>query len=229
MEALEHADSLRTPDPLNAEWVTLVLLVVLAALAYTNINSPRKWRLLAQGMFRMRLGRQTLREEIDLQDRTFIGLLIVAIAGLSLFLWQASVLLDPVGHPHFHWFVIGITAVLLLQGILLRSIATISDSDQGITEFLSTGLLLFILTGVALLPIAALVAYRSHWRPLLLTVGVGLVVILLLYRWLRGAWVGASEGVPLRYIIIYLCAAEIVPILLLIHTWRYMLPASSQP
>jgi len=229
MEPIEQADRLRTLDPLNAEWVTLVLLVVLIALAYTNINSPRKWRLLAQGMFRMRLGRQTLREEVDLQDRTFIGLLVVAIAGLSLFLWQGAVLLDPLDHPRFHWFVIGVTTVLLVQGVLLRSIATVSDSDQGMTEFLSTGLLLFILTGIALIPIAALVAYRSPWRPVLLTVGMVVVAILVLYRWVRGAWVGASEGVPLRYIIIYLCAAEIVPILLLIHTWRSMLPASSQP
>lgn len=220
---------LRTLDPLNAEWVTLVLVVVLAALAYTNINSPRKWRLLAQGMFRMRLGRQTLREEIDLQDRTFIGLLLVAVAVLAMFLWQGAVLLDPADRPPYHWFALGVATVLLIQGVLLRFIAAVSATDRGITEFLSTGLLLFILMGVALLPVVALMAYRSQWRPVLLPAGMAVVAILVLYRWVRGAWVGTSEGVPLRYIILYLCAAEIVPILLLIHAWRSTLPATPQP
>src|SRR5690606_11858539 len=47
MEPHQVQDNLRTLDPLNAEWVTIVLLLVLAALAFTNMSSPRKWRLLA--------------------------------------------------------------------------------------------------------------------------------------------------------------------------------------
>lgn len=228
MDSPEPLDRLRALDPLNAEWVTLLLLMIFAVLAYTNVNSPRKWRLLAQGMFRLRLGRQALREAVDLQDRTFIGLLLVALIVIALFLWQSAALLGPIGVPGFHWFLLGISLMLLTQGVFLRTIAHLSQTDRGISEYLSSGLLLFILTGAALLPVVALIAYRSPWRHTLLVIGAALLLTLLLYRWLRGAWVGLSEGVPLRFIIIYLCAAEIVPILLLLHVWRSMFPATSQ-
>ena len=42
----------------------------------------------------------------------------------------------------------------------------------------------------------------------------------LAYRWLRGVWIGLGEGVPLRYIILYFCAAELMPVLLAVHAWR---------
>jgi len=219
MEPHEAADRLRTLDPLNAEWVTVVLLLVLTALAFTNISSPRKWRLLAQAMFSMRLGRQTLREEIDLQDRTLIGLLLVAVAVLAMFLYQGAVLLVPGGGYSFIYLATIVLVLLLAQGFLLRAVAALAGTDRGITEYLSTGLLLFILTGVSLLPVVALMAYHSAWRSGLLVAGAFVIVLLLLYRWIRGAWVGLAEGVPLRYLILYLCAAEAAPALLLVHAW----------
>jgi len=229
MEPHEVQDSLRALDPLNAEWVTIVLLLVLAALAFTNMSSPRKWRLLAQAMFRMRLGRQTLREEIDLQDRTLIGLLLVAIAVIAMFLYQGSILLGPEQAPTFLFLAAMVLALLLAQGILLRVLAGLAGTDKGITEFLSTGLLLFILTGVSLLPVVALMAYHSAWRQGLLIAGALVIVLLLLYRWIRGAWVGLSEGVPLRYLILYLCAAEVAPALLLVHAWSTSMSLSTTP
>lgn len=215
----EQTDPLRTMDPMNAEWVTFLLLAVFAALAWTNMSSPRKWRLLAQAMFRMRLGRQTLREEIDLQDRTFIGLLSVAVVVLALFLWQAMVLTMPLGRPSYAWLGSALLLLLMSQGVVLRGLEVLIGVDRGITEYLSTGLLLFILSGVVLLPVVTLMAYRSAWRPGLLAAGMVLLTMLLLYRWVRGAWVGMGEGVPVRYIILYLCAAEVAPVLLMVHAW----------
>lgn len=226
---MEPSDQLRTIDPLNAEWVTIVLLGVLIALAVTNVSSPRKWRLLLQAMFSMRLGRQALREEIDLQDRTLLGLILVSVIVLGLFIWQAGVLLAPTEVRSFPYLAGIVLLVLLAQGLLLRTLANLAGSDRGITEYLSTGLLLFILTGVSLLPLVVLVAYRSEWRPVLLVIGAALVVLLLLYRWIRGTWVGLAEGVPIRYLILYLCAAEAAPVLLLIHAWHASLIVATTP
>ncbi len=92
--------------------------------------------------------------------------------------------------------------------------------SAGVEEYLYTGFLIFILTGMAMLPLVVLIAYRSAWRPGLILAGVVVLVLLLLYRWLRGAWIGMGEGVPLRYIILYFCAAELLPVLLAIDHWR---------
>jgi len=211
----EQADRLRTADPLNAEWTTLVLLVVLAVLAATNTSSPRKWRLLGQALFRMRLARQTLREEIDPRERGLLGLLLAAVAVLALFGWQVFVLEAPERAPPYPVLFTALTAVVVAQGVVLRAIAGLFRTDHGLSEYLATGLLLFVVAGLAMLPVTALLAYRSAWRPALLVVGAVLLALLLLYRWVRAAWIGMGEGVSLRHIILYLCAAEVVPVLLL--------------
>jgi hypothetical protein len=177
----------------------------------------------------MRLGRQTLREEIDLQDRTFLGLLLVAVGVLSLFLWQAAHLLDPGGQANFLRVMGAVGLLLLAQSVVLRLVAMLAATDNGINEYRSTGLVLFILTGLVLLPLVVLISYYAPWRHALLPAGFLVLSALLLYRWVRGAWVGSGEGVPLRYIILYFCAAEIVPLLLLVHALRDPLTVASNP
>jgi hypothetical protein len=93
-------------------------------------------------------------------------------------------------------------------------------TDGGLAEHIYTGLLLFVLGGLVLLPVVAVVAYRAEWRWSALPVGAVLLLLLLIYRWVRGGWVGWVVGTPLRHIIIYLCAAEILPVLLLISALR---------
>jgi hypothetical protein len=225
MEGVQHLDRLRMPDALGEEWVTMVLLASFFLLALINLNSPRKWRLLSQAMFRMRLGRQALREEVDLRDRTFIGLLLVAICVLALFLWQAGMLLGMAGPPVYADLVLLVFAVVLVQSLVVWSIGALVRADGGLMEHLYTGLLLFILGGVLLLPLVVLMAYRVEWRWPMLWTGAILLVALLIYRWLRALWIGRAEGVPGRYIIIYLCGAEILPLLLLIHALRPSIPA----
>jgi hypothetical protein len=187
-------------------------------MALINMSSPRKWRLLGRSMFSMRLGRQALREEMDLQDRAFLGLLLVATGVLALYGWQALTVhgLAPV----FPSLVAVVAGVVLAHYLVLRTVGALMRVSAGVEEYLYTGFLLFILTGMVMLPLVVLIAYRSAWRPGLILAGVAVLVLLLLYRWLRGAWIGMGEGVPLRYIILYFCAAELLPVLLVIDHWR---------
>ena len=87
---------------------------------------------------------------------------------------------------------------------------------RGVGGYLRRRLLLWSL-GIALLPVVMLAAYWPEWRPGLLWTGLVLSALALLYRWVRGAWMGLGEGVPLRYIFLYLCAAEMLPLALVLH------------
>lgn len=201
-----------------------MVLFVLVVIAITNVSSPRKWRLLAQATFRMRLGRSTLREEIDLRDRTLVGLLLAAVCVLGMFAWQAAVRSGMPDAPSYPVWAGLVAASVVLQSVLVITIGTLLRVDNGLVEYMYTGLLIFILAGMVLLPVVALVAFRPEWRAELLLFGKVLLLVLLVYRWVRGAWIGWGEGVPARYIIIYLCTAEIVPLLLLLDVLRQPLP-----
>ncbi|MBL7953898.1 MAG: DUF4271 domain-containing protein [Flavobacteriales bacterium] len=215
---LPAADALRAADPLNAEWVTVVLLLVILLMALIQVSSPRKWRLLGRSMFSLRLGKQALREEMDLQDRAFLGLLAIGTTLLALFGWQVMELQR--AGSSFPSLVGVVLAVVLGHYVLLRILGNMLRIDHGMQEYVYTGFLLFILAGLLVLPLVVFIAYQPTWRSWAVA-GGGLVLgLLLLYRWLRGVWIGLGEGVPLRYIILYFCAAELIPVLLVIDHWR---------
>lgn len=222
-------DPLRGADPLNAEWVTVLLLGLFVLLALINAGGSRKWRLLGQTVFRMRLGRQAMREELDLQDRSILGMLVLSIGVIGLFAWQYFQWTRMPGAPSY-LMVLGVAvAVVLTQGILLRVVGGLFKVDQGVAEHLYTGLLLVVLAGVALLPVVVLMAYRAEYRGTLAPLGLTVIGVLLIYRWVRGTWIGVGEGVPVRYIILYFCAAEILPVLLAISALRPAADLSVHP
>ncbi len=211
---------LRAHDPLAAEWVTGALLLAVIVLAAINRSAPRKWRVLIQASFRMRMGRQTLREEMDVQDRNFLGLVLIGIAILALFAWQSVRILGIAPNASYPALLGILIGVIVAQGILTRILAGLARTEAGTTEYLYTGSLLFTLLGLLMLPLVVFIAYRAEWRWPLLVFGGILTVIALLYRWVRGAWIGLGEGIPMRYIILYFCAAEAAPLLLAIHALR---------
>ena len=45
----DRMGTLRFQDPLSADWVALLFVLVLAQLAWTNVTSPKKWRLVMEG------------------------------------------------------------------------------------------------------------------------------------------------------------------------------------
>lgn len=209
-------DPLRAVDPFNAEWVTIVLLLSVCLLALINLGAPRKWGVLAQALFRLRLGRQVLRDEVDLRDRALVGLLVLAVAVLALFGWQLDQLWRPEAHYSYGRWSLVVAAVMVGQLVVNGSVARIIGDRSILMEHSYTGLLLHVLAGLLMLPVVALLAYRSEWRHELLWTGLFILGALLLYRWFRGGWLGLSEGVPGRHILLYLCAAEVLPALLLI-------------
>jgi len=212
--------TLRFTDPLSTDWVTTMLLLVFILLAYTNVAAPKKWRLLWGAIFTLRLGKQVMREDVDLQDRTLIGLVFAALIVLALFAYQAVVLL---GAPATGLVVFGRTlglVVLLLvaQVVLLWLVDVLFEVDGGTREYLYTVLLLTVTLGLLLLPVVALMAGQPDWRGVLLPVGGVLAAAYVLYRWFRGVVIGVGSGVPARHVFIYLCTAEILPVALAIRS-----------
>lgn len=210
----------RVIDPLGAAWVALSLLGVVLLLAYVNVASPRKWRVVWSSFITLRLGRQVMREDLDLQDRTLVGLLGAALLVVALFTYQ---LLERPGTP-VHGLalflqVLGWVVVLMaLQVMLLRLLALLFEADGGTREYVYTVVIITSMLGLLLGPVVALSAYQPHMRPVLRSVGLGIAALLLLYRWARALAIGAGEGVSPRHVFLYLCTAEILPVALAVQT-----------
>ncbi len=224
---------LRGTDPLAGDWILLVMLGALAMLGWINLVSPKKWRLLTRSFFSLRLGRQSLRDELDLQDRTLIGLAVMASAVIALFAYQIAVLEAHAAPGPGLWAeLFGIALlILVLQVVLVRSAGRLFGVDNGLSEYLYTLLLLHVALGIALLPVTGTLAWPHQpiWRVWAIWIGLALVALVTAYRWLRAAVLGLGEGVPLRYIFIYLCALEILPVALACQQALRYLPDPSHP
>ena len=226
-------DELRAIDVLGKDWVVGVLLLVFGIVAWVNMASPRQWTVIQRSFFAFRLGKQSLRDELSLQDRTLVALLVVALVLIGLFSYQVVVFNG--------WVMPGIAvygriqglvvAVLLARILLLRGLAGLTDSDGGTAEYVYTLITFTIVLGLVLLPVAMLIAYPFHtaWRSWLWLVGVAVAAAVLLFRWLRAAVIGVGSGVPLRYIFIYLCAAESLPVSVALQQAPHYILLPSQP
>lgn len=236
-------ETLRATDPLAGDWILLVMLAALGMLGWINLVSPKKWRLLTRSFFSFRLGRQSLRDELDLQDRTLIGLAIMATAAVALFGYQFTVLVAHVPPGIGLWAKLFGAFLLLLvaQVLLVRMAGRLFNADRGLSEYLYTLLLLHVVLGVALLPVTASIAWPHEvaisavrpneilWRVWGLRVGAALVALVTVFRWIRATILGLGEGVPLRYVLIYLCALEILPVALACQQALRILPDPSHP
>lgn len=212
--------TLRVIDPFGTAWVSVALVLVMVLLAYVNVASPRKWRLVWSSFFTLRLGRQVIREDIDLQDRTLIGLLGAALLVLALFGYQLAERPEAAVHglPLFVRLLGLVVAGIVAQVLLLRLINLLFQADGGLEEYLYTVVLIIVMLGLLLLPLVALMAYQPDWRPALRTFGLLLVGLTLMYRWFRAMWIGVGEGVPSRHVFLYLCTAEILPVALVVQS-----------
>jgi Domain of unknown function (DUF4271) len=226
-------ETLRATDPLAGDWILLVVLAALGMLGWINLVSPKKWRLLTRSFFSLRLGRQSLRDELDLQDRTLIGLTVMASASVALFAYQFAVVVGRSPAGIGLWAEIFGIAVLLLVGqvALVRLAGGLFQVEGAVEEYLYTVVLLQVVMGLCLLPLSASIAWphRMEWRTWALWGGVGLVGLVTAFRWVRAAVLGLGEGTPLRYVFIYLCALEILPVALACQAALRLFPDPSHP
>ena len=87
------------------------------------------------------------------------------------------------------------------------------------------------LIALLLLPLITLMAYpyQPGWRTVLWKVGLALIACGILFRWIRALFIGVGYGISLRYIFIYLCAAEILPLALVLEQARQAVHQMSHP
>lgn len=213
-------DTLRFDDPLSADWVTALLLALLFTVAWLDLLAPGRWRSFLVGAVGMGAARPGIVVDPDRQERFFMLPVLIALVSTALFLWQLDSCTGrdgPLGFPIW----LACVAVALVVHLVITRVLGFVFRDTGILAgHVQAGLQLFVVAGLLLLPVVVLTAYRAEWRGVLPMVGAAVLAGSLLHRWVRGVRAGWGGGIPLRFIMIYLCAAEILPVLLLVQALR---------
>ena len=223
-------DELRVVDAMGAGWLAGILVLAFGIVAWVNMVSPRQWAVIGRSFAAFRLGHHRLREDFDVRDRALTGLMVLATMVIALFAYQALVFHGWVrpGPAEFGRVLLLVAVATAAQLVLLRAIAMLPEADGGLEEYLYTVIIFHVALGLLLLPVTILMSFPAQvaWREGAWLAGVGMAAATVLFRWGRAVVIGLGNGTPLRYIFIYICALEILPVGLVIErAWHFVPPS----
>ncbi len=214
------------PDPYEEAWVIGVLFLSFTILAWVRASHPLKLQRVLDSIKAPHFIRQFLREEHPLGHPASLGLFFLSALTGGLFLYQLNLYYDwdlvHVGVQGFAQCALAIVGGFFLKLLGLALLRSLIGEDPGIREYRFHLVLLFEALGIVLLPITLFIAFLSsvpylgtlpkEWNFFPAFVLAGLTFLLLLFR---AIGIARNHSVPPFYIFLYLCAFEILPLIVL--------------
>lgn len=219
-------DSIAVFDPKLAPvapggiWIHVILFLSFTMLVFLRVFDFRRLVALVQGFARASSVSVMYREESALSSRVSVFLILNFLLMASLFIWQASgvIFVSYMPPTSILWIALGLVGVYLVKIIAVRMLGFIFEMREAAQEYVYNIVLFNKALGLILFPVALCLAYARQIQPEWLVIA-GLVCwgIVLVYRFIRLAWIGLSDrGVSILYIILYLCTLEILPFVVII-------------
>lgn len=208
----------RAREGSSADWFFWLIVVALSLVAFTRFFFEKRLKVVISSIFSRSSSFQATRERSITQHQSFYILALVFVIACILLIYQIILYFDPSGgkgvagllltvQVFAAWIVYFLFKVLFvrLSGIIFRNSSVSSEYIQNI-------FLYNIVTGIILVPVLLLLAYVE--AGVFLYTALGVLVIMMILRFIRGMLIGLSDTkFSLFHLILYLCTLEILPIL----------------
>ena len=210
--------TLLNQDHLGPTWLVAVFVIGLAYLAFVRISFPSYVPLLQDGLLNYRLARQEIRESPILGKKGLVWMIPFAFAMWVLIAWVSIAQFTNIGLDEL--FLTDIALVLggtyLIKILTIRLVEGLLGAEYGLEEYVFNVIYFIELSAIIAFPALVLMYFGPDWlvKPLLITV-LGIIGIFSLLRWWRGVVGALRNQAPWCYVILYLCALEILPMLVL--------------
>jgi len=215
----------RQATQLSEDWMILVFLLVIAPLAWTKATQPGRLNRVWQSSINVRLLRQVIREEPNTTTATWVlnssfylsaSLLVyLAVKFYLIGKYQMTLPWELKGVLLYLVLLAGVVITYFIKSLTPSIVSFFSGKDSGLSEYrftihLTNRLAVFILfpssLAAAYLPLA-----QAEYAIL---AGLLLWLSAVIYRLLRASLNALQSGVPVFYILFYICTLEILPILI---------------
>lgn len=222
-------DSNTTPDiqgekkNQRPEWILLMVFLLFLAIALVRIAFPRDFAIIVQAYYDERTLQQVSKEDNMLTSWPYVFLYLIFSLALGLFI----VLIDSsfVRYDILSWenylrtaFWVGL--LFIVKILLIRFISFVFEINRLAREYVTVLYLVYFNSMLFLMPFLLTLTFMptSYFNILLILFSV-LVSILFIYRFLRTAFrLAGNLKFSIFYLILYLCALEVAPILILVKT-----------
>ena len=205
---------------LAEDWMIVVLILGSAILAWVRYGFPKRLPRLINSIISHRSMKQMMREESLFSHRASQGLALLFLLSAALFLFLLSVSFD-----FYPLNLQGITLYVIYFGVLFftymvkiianRLIIFLMEENYGLEDYLFNVAIINMGIGILLLPVVILIAYLPvEYATFIAKTSAYFVLIVFIYRVIRGAIIALEAKANYIYIILYLCGLEILPIAL---------------
>ena len=212
----------RASDP--DYWIPGILLLCFSVFVYLRVQYRKKFNELLRLFFSNRPINQITRDEYSINSRVSLGLMLIFIFCTSFLIYHLNQQHKWVELSYGYEFLCFIkiaTIVSLLffaKVIVIRLLGEIFDKPELATEQVFHVFLFNQVLGLFLFPLATVVLFiPDYFKNFFIVITLVLTALIFAYRLLRG-FGGYFTGsrLPVFYLFIYLCALEIIPLVVII-------------
>ena len=201
----------------QSTWAFWIILAGFFILTITRYYHEKRLKLFGIAIFKRSAVLQILRESPVHSHRSFIPLLGMYIISITLLIYEAMEILSPGSSEGlgslllFSGFLGIYIVVFLLKILVIWIISIIFKNPSTASEYIQTILIFNLVMGILLLPFLLVMTFAL--RDIVLYASLGIVLILMGLRFIRGIAIGLSDtNFSLIHLFLYLCTLEILPL-----------------
>lgn len=203
-------------------WPTFILFIVLCLLVLLKASSPQKTFRVLNAAYSLQVARQIEREDYGPLKRVSIVLSIVFVLITAFLFYKVNLLFGSILHSksglfQYLFFVMVIVIAYSVKILFANLIGYVTQTSAIFSEYINNTLIINQSVGVILLPVMIIIELspvNPVWIVFPATLFLVLGYILRLYRGFLFA--GVEQGVGMLQLFVYLCALEILPLMVLI-------------
>jgi hypothetical protein len=219
---IKNADTNAIKGFISTDWMLGIIIFSLILFGWIRVGFSRFYQNAVQASYNFFTARRIFEESNIVRKRVFYFMNFLFYVNISLFLTQILEfnhikIFNLHGILLFISIMLSIMIVYLLKTIVFYIFEFILLAKKGFLKYLFTILLYNKVLGIALLPIISVIPFVDvSIVPILIYIGVAMIFLFYIFRILRGLQIGFNIRLSILYLILYLCALEIIPVLILI-------------
>jgi hypothetical protein len=212
--------------PSRDRWVLVIIIGLLLYTAALNRLMSKDVESVWSSFYSKRVLSQVSKEDTMIGSWTFIGLFLLFGLTFGLFLYQFSayqhVYYTISGFPLFISLTFIILVLFAVKFLIVKFLGFVFNIKKVVTEYLSVSYLTYFNIAFVFLPVAVCFSLLADgFIPYVLWLAYGVIAAIFVWQYLRGSVEIISNILFHKfYLIVYLCALEICPVLILIKALK---------
>jgi hypothetical protein len=210
----------------STDWMLGIIIFILVLFGWLRVGYGRYIQTAIQAAYNYFTARRIFEEANVTRSRVFYFMNFLFFINISLFVTQV------LEYNHFTifklhgiiLFFIIFAAILLIytvKSLVLRLLDFVFLTRGGFSSYLFIVFIYNKMVGFVLLPIIAILPFvPGNVTPYLIYAGGLIIIILYLFRVFKGLQLGIKNRLSIFYLILYLCALEILPVLVLLKVTK---------